>query len=293
MENYQQHTRCLVSGSTDLRPIKGYERHYLVKSHPLGFVFCSRIPTTPELIKHYEGYGRQDYLSPVTLKRFQEILDGFEPYRKTGKILDVGCGIGLFLIEAKKRGWEVHGTEFTDKAIDICRSQGINMQQGKLDPSWYKEGMFDIVTSFEVIEHINNPIEEIKNIHAILRQGGLFYFTTPNFNAVERYFLKADYNVIVYPEHLSYYTKRTINHLLTNNGFARKKLTTTGISLTRIRTSLNKNSKESYVSASSSDEKLRTTLEKNRFSMFVKHSMNSLLNFFGVGSSLKGWYVKK
>jgi 2-polyprenyl-3-methyl-5-hydroxy-6-metoxy-1,4-benzoquinol methylase len=293
MENFQQHKQCLISGSTKLIPMKGYERHYLVKSSPVGFVFCSRIPTTPELIKHYEGYGRQDYLSPITVKRYHELLDGFEKYRKTGKILDVGCGIGLFLVEAQKRGWEVYGTEFTDKAIEICEKNGIRMQQGKLDPTWYKEGMFDIVTSFEVIEHINNPVEEVRNINKILRPGGLFYFTTPNFNALERYFLKADYNIIGYPEHLSYYTKHTVNYLLTNNGFKKMKIQTTGISLTRIKTSINSKSTESYVSATSTDEKLRTSLEKNKLSLFLKKSMNGVLNVLGIGSSLKGWYIKE
>ena len=292
MEKFEEHKECLVSGSKNLKPMKGYEKHYLVKSSPLGFVFCSRIPTQEELIKHYEKYGRQNYLSPVTLKRYHELLDEFEKYKKTGKMLDVGCGIGLFLIEAQKRGWEVYGTEYTDRAIEICRSHNINMKQGKLDPAWFSSETFDIVTSFEVIEHINNPVEEVRNINEVLRMGGLFYFTTPNFNAIERYFLKSNYNIIGYPEHLSYYTKRTVNHLLTRNGFKKKKLTTTGISLTRIRTSLNHNCKESYVSATSTDEKLRVSLEKNMLSVFLKRSVNSVLNLFGIGSSLKGWYVK-
>lgn len=133
MTEFQQHTECLISGSTDLRPVKGYEKHYLVKSHPVGFVFCSRIPSTEELIKYYEGYGRQDYLSPITVKRYHELLDEFEKYRKTGKILDIGCSIGLFLTEAQKRGWEVHGTEFTDDAIEICKEKYQNAP-GKTGP---------------------------------------------------------------------------------------------------------------------------------------------------------------
>jgi 2-polyprenyl-3-methyl-5-hydroxy-6-metoxy-1,4-benzoquinol methylase len=293
MEEYREHKQCLISGSKNLKPLKGYEKHFLVKSRPVGFVFCSRIPTQEELIKHYEGYSRNDYLSPITVKRYHELLDEFEKYKKTGKILDVGCGIGLFLVEAKKRGWEVHGTEFTDKAIEICKGKNIIMRQGKLDPGWFNEGMFDVVVSFEVIEHINNPIEEIKNINKILRDGGLFYFTTPNFNASERYFLKADYNIIGYPEHLSYYTKRTINYLLSNNNFKKKKLKSTGISFTRIRASFKKKGDELLISpASTTDEKLRVTLEKSKLSLRFKQSINGMLNLFGLGASIKGWYEK-
>lgn len=288
----QHHTKCLISGSEKLKPLKGYERHYLVKSQPVGFIFCSRIPTVTELISYYDKYPRNDYLSPVTVKRYNELLDQFEKYRKTGKMLDVGCGIGLFLIEAKKRGWEVYGTEFTDRAIEICREKGIQMEQGKLDPAWYTENSFDVVTSWEVMEHINNPLEEVSNIRQILRPGGLFFFTTPNFNAFERYVLKSNYNVIEYPEHLCYYTKRTMNYLLKNNGFSREKMTTTGISLTRIRTSM-KQGKEKLISATSTDELLRTSLEKNIIKRGLKNTVNGILNLLGIGNSLKGWYVKK
>lgn len=165
------------------------------------------------------------------------------------------------------------------------------MHQGKLDPNWFPEDTFDIITSFEVIEHINNPREEVRNIHKILRPGGLFHFTTPNFNATERFILKSNYNNIAYPEHLSYYTKKTINYLLTSNGFRKKKLTTTGISLTRLKTSLKPRS-ESLISATSTDEKLRVSLEKNSAAGFFKKCVNGVLNFLGIGSAMKGWYIK-
>lgn len=290
-ETGNHHSKCLISGSGKLKPLKGYEKDYLVKSMPVGFVFCSRIPTEQELIECYEGYTREDYVSPLTVKRYRALLDKFEPYRKTGKILDVGCGTGAFLKEAKTRGWEVYGTEYTEKAIAICKSLGINMQAGKLDPSLYEKDSFDVITSFEVMEHINNPQEEIQNIRQLLRPGGLFYFTTPNFNSLERYLLKGKYNIINYPEHLSYYTKKTADYLFKKNGFAKKKLVTDGLSVTRLRTSLGK--KEGYITPTSSDEILRQKLEKNKATQAVKTLLNLTLNFLGIGFNLKGWYIKQ
>ena len=121
---------------------------------------------------------------------------------------------------------------------------------------------FDVITSFEVIEHINNPIEELNHIHSLLRKGGLFYLTTPNFNWLNRFILKADYNVIQYPEHLSYYTKSTIGTLGERQGFKTKKLLTTGFSVTRIKNSRQEGTEE-VISRDSSDEKLRVAIEKN------------------------------
>lgn len=284
------HKRCLISDSEKLEPLRGYEKNYLVKSSPVGFVFSARIPTEEELIACYEGYSREEFLSPVTAKRFNELLDQFEPYRKTGRILDIGCDTGLFLMEAKKRGWQVYGTEYTEKALQICRENGINMQHGKLDPAFYELESFDVITLMEVIEHINNPQEEIQNIKKLLRPGGLFYFTTPNFNSIERYILKSRYNVITYPEHLSYYTKKTADYLLRRFGFKKIRLTTTGVSLSRLRTSFGK--EESICGSTSADEVLRSKLEKGGLNQVIKKTMNGLLNLTSLGSSLKGWYVK-
>lgn len=272
--------------------MKGYEDAHLVKCQNCSFVFSEMIPTGEELVEHYSHYGRNDYLSPITIKRYNELLDHFEKFRKTNKILDVGCGIGYFLEAAKKRGWEVYGTEYTPEAIEICENKGIEMKEGKLDPSNYKEESFDVITSFEVLEHINNPIEEIGNFNKLLRKGGLVYLTTPNFNSLLRYRLKAEYNVIVYPEHLSYYTPRTLKLLFRNSGFGIDKIMTTGISLTRLRTSKG-TSDQKFISASSDDEKLRQQFESKWYLNTAKSIVNGMLTFFGKGDSLKGYFIKK
>jgi 2-polyprenyl-3-methyl-5-hydroxy-6-metoxy-1,4-benzoquinol methylase len=296
MHEYPRHNKCLISGSTDIRPLKGYEKHYLVKSYPIGFVFAGRIPSKEELITHYDGYGRNDYYSPITKKRYQELLDQMEPFRKTNRLLDIGCGIGYFLDEAKLRGWEVYGTEYADKAINICSSKGIDMQQGQLNTEWYESESFDVITSFEVIEHIFDPLDEIKKIYTLLRKEGALYITTPNFNSLERFILKAEYNSIVYPEHLSYYTPRTLHYLLSKNGFSKKYLLTTGLSLSRIRASKTPShtgADTRPVSATTTDEILRNKLESSRLLTNVKHMLNSLLTLAGVGNSLKAFYTKK
>jgi 2-polyprenyl-3-methyl-5-hydroxy-6-metoxy-1,4-benzoquinol methylase len=285
------HNNCLICSSVRLNTLEDYKEAHLCKCKSCGFVFSQQIPTEQELINHYEGYGRNDYLSPLTIKRYNELLDEFEKYRKTGKIIDVGCGIGYFLDEAKKRGWEVYGTEFTDEAVDICSAKGINLHQGKLDSSNYDSGMFDIITSFEVLEHINNPIEELNNFNHIIRKGGLVYLTTPNFNSLLRYRLKSAYNVICYPEHLSYYTPRTLKKVFKLCGFNSQKIKTTGISLTRLKISQGK-SDQAIISKTSDDEKIRNKFETKWYLSLTKTIMNGVLTIIGKGDSLKGYFIK-
>lgn len=285
------HNACLICNNSSLKDLPDYKFAFLTKCSSCKFVFSKQIPSQQELINHYNGYSRSDYLSPITIKRYNELLDNFEKFKKTGKILDVGCGIGYFLDEAKKRGWEVYGTEFTDEAVSICSNKGIKVSQGKLERNNYSAGMFDVITSFEVLEHINNPIEELNNFNHLIRKGGLVYLTTPNFNSLLRYRLKSAYNVICYPEHLSYYTPRTLKKVFKLCGFKCQKIKTTGISLTRLKTSIGK-SDQAIISKTSDDEKIRNKFETKWYLSLAKSIVNGVLTFIGKGDSLKGYFIK-
>ena len=285
-----EHTHCLICNSEKLNKLIGYEKDNLVKCKSCGFVFCKQIPSLQELNTHYEGYPRNNYNSPITIKRYNELLDLFEPYRETNKILDIGCGDGYFLEVANKRGWIVYGTEFTETALNSCIKKGIKMNKGILKASNYPEAIFDIVTSFEVIEHINNPQDEVNEIKKILRKNGLFYFTTPNFNSLSRSILKDDWNVIEYPEHLSYYTCSTINRLLKSNGFLKKKIETTGINFSRLNAGINK--KETTTTNNENIEELRKKTESKIIFKFLKKIVNSILDYSKKGDTIKGWYIR-
>ena len=218
------------------------------------------------------------------------MLDQFESSRKNNKILDIGCGDGHFLTAALARGWEVHGTEFTDDAIEICKKKNINVQQGILDAKNYSSIQFDVITSFEVIEHINNPKTELENIKTILRSGGILYLTTPNFNSISRFILKGKWNIITYPEHLSYYTAKTMNRFLSKNGFRKIKLQTTGISINRLQQS---SSVLKSDSETNKDESLREKTESYILLQGIKKSINFFLNLFRMGDTIKGTYKKQ
>ena len=292
MEN-KKHSDCFVCKSPELKGLKGYEKHNLVKCGSCGFVFMEHIPTKEELDSKYGTYvyANDQAVSPITIKSYDLLLDEFEPYRVSNKILDIGCGVGFFLEQAKKRGWEVYGSEYSDAAIKICRDKGINMKEGKLDPAQFEGHTFDVITSFEVMEHINNPKEELKHIHALLRSNGLFYLTTPNFNSLLRFYLKEKYNIICYPEHLSYYTKSTLNKVITEQGFKKHKFLSTGISITRLKDSAGKE-QEIETLQTSSDEVIRQKIDAKWHLKIIKKIVNGLLTLTNTGITLKGYYVK-
>ncbi len=292
-----KHKHCLICNSDKLKKLpRYYERHQLVQCQSCGLAFMENIPTLDELNNYYSqySYAADDtgYFSPITVQNYNKLLDEFERFRKTNKMLDIGCGRGWFLIEAQKRGWEVYGTEYSQEAIKICESNGLKMKAGKLESDTFEPGEFDVITSFEVMEHINNPVEEVRNIHKFLRKGGMFYLTTPNYNAYLRYNFKEEYDIFVYPEHLTFYSKSTIKKLLTENGFKSYKILTTGISLSRQRPLKDSYNEERLISEKSSDEQLRQTISNKWYLGYAKNVANKVLTVLGVGLSLKGYFIK-
>lgn len=295
-----QHSECYLCNSKNISSLVGYENHQMAKCNNCGFVFMLRVPSHEDLVNHYKKYSygkvgtESNNLSELTIQSFNTLLDYFETFKTNGNLLDVGCGRGWMLEIAKKRGWNVYGTEFAPEALVICENKGITMHNGVLSNNVFNGVEFDVITSLEVIEHINNPNEDLKIIYSKLRKGGLFYITTPNFDGYLRHQLKADYNIIEYPEHLSYYTKSTLNKVLKMNSFKKLKIETTGVSITR-----KEQSKKSAISHESppiqtisSDEKLRETMSKNKFMQFVKYGANKLLTLSGLGLTIKGYYTK-
>ena len=182
------HKTCFLCGSSKIKTLKGYEEHQLAQCSDCSFVFMHRIPTVEELVDYYSVYAYEQLntMSEPTRLSLEELVDRFGPYKKSNKILDVGCGEGWILEIAKRKGWEVYGTEYSSRAIEICEAKGIRMYHGVLDPEKMDVKEFDVIISSETVEHINNPKEDFNNMNKLLRKGGLLYVTTPNFNSYLR-----------------------------------------------------------------------------------------------------------
>lgn len=283
--------KCLICSHSAFRRLPRYSKDFLVKCRNCGFVFSQRIPTQAELVEEYSStYSRNDAISPITLKRYDEIFLFLEQFRRNNNIIDVGAGNGHFIQAAKLRGWNAFGTEFDERAVAICASKGVTMHHGKLDPSNYQPGQFDVITSFEVIEHINNPIEEVQNFFHLLRSGGLVYLTTPNYNSLSHLLLREKWTVFNYPEHLSYYTPRTLSRLFGENGFSVRDLRTTGIGITRLKASagIGTGSMKNV-----STESVRKLTEGKGFGALAKSTVNFVLNALKKGDKIKAQFIRQ
>jgi len=290
-------THCILCNSTSLKPLSAYRNHHLCRCSSCGLIFSQHNPDSHQLKEFYKQYSYDEYyyISPITLKRYREILSSLEKYRKLNRILDVGCGNGIFLSVAKEMGWECYGTEYSEKAVELCRKQGLSVLHGSLSDVYRQLPEVDVIISIEVLEHINTPNEELSLFFALLRTGGVVYITTPNFNGLLRPILKEKYDIIAYPEHLTYYTPKTLRKAFRNHHFRPLWVKTTGISVSRLKNALNKVGvkHENPYTATSSDESLRELSETKWFMGGLKKIVNGILSITGTGLTIKGIFVKQ
>lgn len=287
------HEHCPLCNSSDFIPLKKYHQHHLVRCKACHFVFSLQIPTYEELKQYYQQYSyiEEYYVSPITLKRYEEWLRKLEKFRYHNRILDVGCGNGIFLSVAKKMGWDAYGIEFSKTAANICRHKGITVFEGTLHEHLQALPEMDVIVSIETIEHVPFPAKEIYNMYKILKKGGVLLITTPNFNSLTRRILQGKHPDILYPEHLSYFTSKTLKNLLKTHSFSIWQIKTTGFSISKLKNALS-TKQENPFSEQSQDEKIRKKLEENLFLNFIKKKVNQILTLTKLGNSLQAIAIK-
>ncbi len=140
--------------------------------------------------------------------------------------MDIGCSAGYFLKEAHAHGWDAHGLEYSpDTARIAAQVPGLSITCGTLENSSYAEKSFDVVSLWDVIEHLSDPGSISSAIHRILRDDGLLAISTPN---IEGLFSQLSYRVAKHldywphpepPHHLLQFSKSTLSSLLYQTGF--------------------------------------------------------------------------
>lgn len=256
----------------------------------------------------YDSYYHEGNLAvpDFVALRLREIVQTFEKYRQKNSFLDVGCGAGTLLKAAISEGWKAEGVEISKSAVEYLRAENIKVFNGDLCQANFAENSFDVVTAVEILEHISSPNIILKEIHRILRPGGLLWATTPHGNGATGKLLGAKWTCVAPPEHLHLFSVKGIKNLLTEAGFRNVRVSTQGVNPFEIihalrygnesrqsaETSMDKQASEPNFDRVDTAYKLNSALSKSTSRRAVKNFLNNLLDISRLGDSLKIWAEK-
>lgn len=227
-------TKCDVCGSSSHTEIWTKDGYRLVRCSGCSLIYVANPPTAEQLQRLYSfaaGYHHEMGQSDAKITRHtgeaRANLRTLSQSTRPGMLLDVGCSTGLFLLEAQQAGWDAHGLEYSPDSARIARERhGLQVEQGALMKGKFAANSFDVVTMWDVIEHLPSPNAALEVVMDILKPGGLFIAKTPNVDGLypaSSLLIAGKVGFWGHPEppgHLYQFSAYTLRKLLTRKGFA-------------------------------------------------------------------------
>jgi 2-polyprenyl-3-methyl-5-hydroxy-6-metoxy-1,4-benzoquinol methylase len=232
---------CSASGEDiSERAINGLDgrEYYMSTCVNCGSCFVSPRPSDRSLKEFYENYDgliksniiesndSDDFITGnlSVIEDSAERLRWISQYKKLSssvRLLDVGCGYGFAVFAAKKIGIQALGIDYDLKAIDIGKKNlDISISVTSLESlSVSDSNSYDVISEWQVFEHIGNVNAHIDAIHSHLNDGGVFAGTVPNYGGLYAKIRGMAWYMIRPPEHLNYFTEDGLRILLERHGF--------------------------------------------------------------------------
>ena len=206
------------------------EEFELYQCDHCGLVFTVPRPA-PEQIGNY--YKSEEYYSHQQNSKgfIPRIYEGVKSINLRGKVamatsdmvkgrlLDIGCGVGDFLLQVKKLGWEVMGIEPSDQAANIAQSR---LGFAPLKPTDYEklpDQSFDVITMWHVLEHVDDLKSQTKELNRLLRPGGRLVIALPNYQSFDCQYYNDKWAAWDVPRHLNHFSQSCLQDILNTVDF--------------------------------------------------------------------------
>jgi 2-polyprenyl-3-methyl-5-hydroxy-6-metoxy-1,4-benzoquinol methylase len=211
---------------------KGAATYYIEPQS--GTIFQAEIPSVGSM----NDYADQEYASGVyreyaksrdlKIATAQPRLAAIKQLAEGNRLLDVGCATGFFLEAASADGFDVRGVEFSTVAISLVRPDiQDRVVCGDVNALLARQTeKFDVVTAFDIIEHVQDPIRFLQDIREILHPGGVLAISSPDTGHFLRYLMGSKWPMLQPMQHTVLFSRRGIAALLERCGFAEVRVET-------------------------------------------------------------------
>jgi len=202
----------------------------VVRCEDCGLVFLNPQPSDQELGRIYNEHyflGSESEASRETVRQLKQAtaklyLAEIRRYQglASGRLLEIGCGEGDFLVEAEAAGWDVTGVEYSAAASGQARQrlkQGV-VRCGELPAANLAAEQFDLCVLSDVLEHIRSPRDFLQEIHRVLKPGGTLFITTPAIDSWSARIMQQKWMEFK-AEHLTYFDRQTLQTAVFESGF--------------------------------------------------------------------------
>lgn len=160
-------------------------------------------------------------------ERYRRNLTRIKRFKPAGALLDVGCNIGIFMKAAREEGFAVTGVEINVSCAAYGKEKfNLDIRAASLHASAFPDGTFDVVTMFDVLEHVPDPQGFLAEANRVLKSGGLLVAQSPNIDSFMARLMKESWNWLTPPDHLYHFTPRAMESLLRAQGFTVKEMRT-------------------------------------------------------------------
>ena len=218
----ETHSLFLASGTM---PNRG--QFQLARCVACRLIYLNPRPSAEELKTYYPAWtvsAEQEALAEVTPEetRKREMwkyhLLPANLKKGGGSVLDIGAGAGEFLYLMREKGWQTTGVEPSPVTSRYAREAfGLEVLTGTLPEVVFSPESFDLITLWDVLEHLPDPLDVMKKVASLLKESGKVVFSTPNIEGLPaRWFKNAWYTNV--PRHLYFFSPGTLQLLLQQSG---------------------------------------------------------------------------
>jgi SAM-dependent methyltransferase len=231
-DRYERLPACDLCGSHSANhPIVFWKHNTpVVRCTSCGLFYSNPRWKTEFLFGYYDESYVQEYTRTIqetatdpekNLRRWVPFLAPLNAARDSNRLLDVGCATGEFMLAARAHGWDAYGVEPAASAAEVAKGNtGCDVHAGTLDTAPYPDGWFDVVTLWDVIEHVQSPTSYIADVARLVRPGGLLGITTPNIRCLSYWALGAHWSAVGPNAHIFYFSPGTLKRLMRKSGFS-------------------------------------------------------------------------